>query len=171
MIGPGCAISEFRYRPLGQISLPEGPQPCGVLDFERNPRWLRRRRRVLPFPDYQAFWEALMQLGLEDLGVTVKIHPGAQLPHGPYCVRSTDALHVHLPDNLTAAELSKSLWHELEHGRQSLMYASPSAFHAAAAWATVEGERSGLGSWYEEAAQTAELNHYDMPLFVAKKES
>lgn len=71
---------------------------------------------------------------------------------------------------LSSHELSKALYHELQHCWQSRLFTTGSAFHAAANWAASEGMLSGLGSWYEECARHDEDRSYGRPLVVRRKE-
>ncbi|WP_256849190.1 hypothetical protein, partial [Pantoea sp. Ft+CA_17] len=75
--------------------------------------------------------------------------PPHSIPGGAYMhvVDRADGSRLYkvgLDMSLSPHELSKALFHELEHCRQSRMFATAEAFHTVANFAAIEGLLSGL---------------------------
>lgn len=161
-----------------EVILPTAPERAAKITAVAGARrhfW--QRKRWLPTFDAEALLD-LIERECPGDGLWIIPEPPHSIPGGAY-MQIVDRLNgsrlykVGLDMALSPHELSKALYHELEHCRQSRMFTTGSAFHAVANSAAIEGILSGLGSWYEERAQRAEdhaFDYYVRPLVGRRKE-
>lgn len=160
--------------------LPAAPERAAKVDVTLGARrrfW--QRRRWLPTFDVEAVLDVfeLYKPNADGGDHRLWIMPSEEpIPGGAYIHVSNPSegrwlYQVVLDMSLSAHELSKALYHELEHCWQSLMFTTGGAFHTATHWAAVEGSLTGLGSWYEERARWAEDLHYRRPLVLLRRET